>query len=229
MREGTTGVAAPKAASSRTAKYSSIARLAKPGGRPRSPGWKRWRFASARIRLASTAKPSPPTRPSSMQRFTVVSNSRRSRSLSRKRPCRFFEKVEWSGTAPSSPSPQNHRYARFRCTSSHSRRSERMPKPIADQQHADDQFGIDRGPPRLAVEGPQLLAQTRQVYEPIHRAKQVIRWHVPLKAEAIEQRLLPHHPVAHHQPVSPPRRMLNQDFTTSSRPTFSTASAQRGH
>jgi hypothetical protein len=33
----------------------------------------------------------------------------RSRSLSRKRPCRFFEKVEWSGTAPSSPSRQNQR------------------------------------------------------------------------------------------------------------------------
>ena len=30
-------------------------------------------------------------------------------SLSRKRPCRFFEKVEWSGTLPSSPSRQNQR------------------------------------------------------------------------------------------------------------------------
>jgi hypothetical protein len=29
-----------------------------------------------------------------MQRRTTVSNKRRSRSLSRKRPCRFFEKVE---------------------------------------------------------------------------------------------------------------------------------------
>jgi putative transposase len=31
------------------------------------------------------------------------------RSLARKRLCRFFEKVEWSGTAPSSPSRQNQR------------------------------------------------------------------------------------------------------------------------
>ena len=30
-------------------------------------------------------------------------------ALSRKRPWRFFEKVERSGTAPSSPSRQNHR------------------------------------------------------------------------------------------------------------------------
>ena len=47
--------------------------------------------------------------PSSMQRRKTVSNKRRSRSLSRKRPCRFFEKVEWSGTSPSSPSRQNQR------------------------------------------------------------------------------------------------------------------------
>jgi hypothetical protein len=40
------------------------------------------------------AKPSPPTSPSAMQRRTIVSNSLRSRSLSRKRPWRFFEKVE---------------------------------------------------------------------------------------------------------------------------------------
>ena len=44
-----------------------------------------------------------------MQRWTVVSNTSRSRSLSRKRPCLFFEKVEWSGTRPSSPSRQNQR------------------------------------------------------------------------------------------------------------------------
>jgi Protein of unknown function (DUF3750) len=74
------------------------------------------------------AKPSPPTSPSAMQRFSTLSNRRRNRSLSRKRPCRFFENVEWSGTAPSRPSPQNQRYARLRCTSSHSRRSERTPK-----------------------------------------------------------------------------------------------------
>ena len=34
------------------------------------------------------------TRPSSMQRCRTVSKTRRRRSLSRKRPCRFFEKVE---------------------------------------------------------------------------------------------------------------------------------------
>src|SRR5271163_2852838 len=106
---GTTGVAAPNAASSRTARYSRTAWFAASGARHSLPGTLRCRLASALIMLASTAKPSPPTSPSAMQRRTVVSNTLRNRSLSRKRPCRFFEKVEWSGTEPSSPSRQNQR------------------------------------------------------------------------------------------------------------------------
>lgn len=57
-------------------------------------GTERCLLASAAMRLASTANPSAPTRPSSMQRSTTLSNRRRSASLSRKRPCRFLEKVE---------------------------------------------------------------------------------------------------------------------------------------
>jgi len=44
--------------------------------------------------LASTANASPPTSLPFMQRATTVSNSLRKISLSRKRPCRFLEKVE---------------------------------------------------------------------------------------------------------------------------------------
>src|SRR6059058_721878 len=94
MNLGVTSVAAPNTASSRTARYSSTARPAASGGRPAAPSTRVRSLASAWIRLASTAKPSPPTSPSSMQRCNTVSNSRRSRSLSRKRPWRFFEKVE---------------------------------------------------------------------------------------------------------------------------------------
>jgi len=56
--------------------------------------------------LASIAKPSPPTSPSPMHRSTTVSKSWRNASLSRNRPCRFFENVEWSGIAASSPGRQ---------------------------------------------------------------------------------------------------------------------------
>src|SRR5213078_2878885 len=79
---------------SRTPRYSSTARPADPGGRPAVPSTRVRSLASAWIRLASTAKPSPPTKSSSMHRCRTVSNKRRSRSLLRKRPWRFFEKVE---------------------------------------------------------------------------------------------------------------------------------------
>ena len=91
---GTTSVAAPKASSSSTAIYSLTARPVASGGSPFSPSIPFCRLASALIRLASIAKASPPTSPSRMQRCRTVSKTRRSRSLSRKRPCRFFEKVE---------------------------------------------------------------------------------------------------------------------------------------
>lgn len=44
MNFGVTDVPAPKAASSSTARYSSMARLAAFGGRPCSPGTHRWRL-----------------------------------------------------------------------------------------------------------------------------------------------------------------------------------------
>src|SRR3954471_23609833 len=83
---GVTGVAAPKAESSSTAKYSRTARRDRTGSNPSAPRTPLWRLASALIRLASTAKPSPPTNPSAMQRRTMVSNTCRNRSLSRNRP-----------------------------------------------------------------------------------------------------------------------------------------------
>src|SRR3954447_23262758 len=60
MHFGVTSVAAPNAASSRTARYSSTARLAASGGRPAAPSTRVRSLASAWIKLASTAKPSPP-------------------------------------------------------------------------------------------------------------------------------------------------------------------------
>ena len=61
-------------------------------------------------------------------RATVVSNKWRSKSLSRKRPCRFLEKVEWCGTGSDRSRRQNQRYAKFKCTSSQSLRSDLMPR-----------------------------------------------------------------------------------------------------
>src|ERR1700683_5674891 len=68
---GTTSLAAPHAVSSRVARYSFTARLDLAGSRSLRQSWpaiERCLLASAWIRLASTAKPSPPTRPAAMQR-----------------------------------------------------------------------------------------------------------------------------------------------------------------
>ena len=45
-------------------------------------------------------------------------------------------------------------------------------------------------------------ADAGQIDEPIDRAQQVIRRHMTLEAEALEQRLLHHRPLAHHPPIS---------------------------
>src|ERR1700690_1270412 len=66
---GVTSLAAPNAASSRVARYSFVARLACCASSflfHSDPGIDRRLLASAAIRLASTAKPSPPTRPATM-------------------------------------------------------------------------------------------------------------------------------------------------------------------
>ena len=111
----------------------------------------RCRFIAAQIRLAWTTKPSSPTRPSAMGRAIVVSNNRRSRSLSCKRPWQF---VEWSGTSPSSPSRRNQREARFRCTSSLFRPDAHG---VADDQHLIIGSGSIEGRPVSRKNGRRCL------------------------------------------------------------------------
>ena len=49
---------------------------------------------------------------------------------------------------------------------------------VADDQHADHQFGINRGASRAAVERRQLSPYFAKLDEPIDRAQQMIRWNV---------------------------------------------------
>ena len=57
---------------------------------------------------------------------------------------------------------------------------------IANDQHPDHQLGINRGPSGRAVERPQMLANARQVNEPVYRAEQMIRRHMSLQVEAVK-------------------------------------------
>src|ERR1700694_5866392 len=75
---GVTSLAAPKAASSRVARYSCMARLAALGSHVlfhSEPEIERCLLASAAIRLASTANPSPPTRAAAIHASTTRSNT----------------------------------------------------------------------------------------------------------------------------------------------------------
>jgi hypothetical protein len=75
MNFGVTSLAAPNAASSSVATYSLVARLAACVSSSLFhcvPGVGRCLLASATIRLASTANPSPPTRPAPWRRRIVT-------------------------------------------------------------------------------------------------------------------------------------------------------------
>ena len=75
---------------------------------------------------------------------------------------------------------------------------------VADDQHAQHQVRIDRGPTNHAVEGLQLCADTLQIDEPIDATKQMIVRHMIVQGEVVEQlrcRDLP----AHHR-LSLPHR-----------------------
>ena len=84
-------------------------------------------LASASIVLPSTAASVPPTNPKVTHFSTALSNKRRITS-----PFQSDHGGSWRTWSdpehgPPSPNLQNHRYARFRCTSSTRRRSDRMP------------------------------------------------------------------------------------------------------
>ena len=58
---------------------------------------------------------------------------------------------------------------------------------VADDQHADHQLGIDRGPAHLAVKRLQRLAEIIEVEVAVNAPEQVIRRDVVVEAEIIEQ------------------------------------------
>jgi len=60
---------------------------------------------------------------------------------------------------------------------------------IADDEHPDHQFRIDRGPANRAIECLQLLPSIAQIDEAVDPAQQMIVRNVILKAEVIEQLL----------------------------------------
>jgi hypothetical protein len=160
-------------------------------------------FASASIRLASTAKRSPPTSPSATHR--------------RRRLEDVAEEV--AVAEPSVPVLGEGRMVRDRV-----RQVEPTEPPVgevemdllaqpplradaeavAHEQHPDHQLRIDRRPAGRTVERRQTLADVTKLDEPVDRPQQVILGDVPFERELVEQRTLRHLPRSHHRLRPPP-------------------------
>jgi hypothetical protein len=85
-----------------------------------------------------------------------------------------------------------------------SRSSTSVPKRRASGPRG--QLGVHRWTPDRAVEGLELPADVAQLDEAVDGTQQVIGRHMLLETEAVEQRLLPDLPLAHHG-----RALLHQE------------------
>ena len=74
---------------------------------------------------------------------------------------------------------------------------------VADQQHADHQFRIDRGPASVAVERGQMLTNAAEVDEAVNGSDQVILRDMIRKRELVKQRTLCDLQRSHHASTSP--------------------------
>ena len=91
---------------------------------------------------------------------------------------------------------------------------------IADEQHAYQQFRVDRGSPDRAVERRHMSPHALQVHESINRPQQMVGGNMPLQRELVEQRRLIDLPLAHHRRFSRRRGGVNQDRVTASTSLF---------
>src|SRR6266852_4065575 len=103
---------------------------------------------------------------------------------------------------------------------------------VAHDEHPQHEFGIDRRPADLAVEGLQLLAKRGQDlrYNRIDPAQQVVGRNAVFQVEQVEQMALIARLPTHHRPTpSPtPQNRRNHDSPIITKP-FSTASTQPCH
>jgi hypothetical protein len=76
---------------------------------------------------------------------------------------------------------------------------------VADEQHPDDQFGIDRRPTDRTVVGREVSAYSFQVNEPVDGPQQMVSRDMPIDGELVKQRSLIHSTLAHHRLHSRPQ------------------------
>ena len=93
-------------------------------------------------------------------------------------------------------------------------------KTIPDQQHPDQQLGIDGRASRVAIEIRQMGADAVQINEPINRPQQVVLGDVILERELVEQCRLRFLPRSHHCQSLPTGRIESATYHSIKREFF---------
>src|SRR4029077_16893557 len=168
---GVTSGAAPKAASSRTARYSSIARPVVSGGSPFSPSLPFCRLASALIRLASTAKASPPKTLSDAALQDRLKDASQEIALA-KTAMPILGEGGMIGDIAVEPEPAEPPVGQIEVDLFAETPLGADTGAVPDDEHADHQLGINRWPSQRAVERRELAAQFRQVDKAVDRPQQ---------------------------------------------------------
>lgn len=74
--------------------------------------------------------------------------------------------------------------------------------PIAHDQHAEEQFRVDRRPSDLAVEGRQVRSNPAQINEAVDRPQQMGLGDMAFERKLVEQSVLLDLPFPHYRPHS---------------------------
>jgi len=79
-----------------------------------------------------------------------------------------------------------------------------QPHDVADNQHPDHEFGIDRRPAGVTVETEYFFVQTSQIQEAINPSEKVIGRDMRLEIELVEQPGVNLLPSKHRKPSRSP-------------------------
>ena len=189
------------------------------GGLPLAPGTQRCRLASALIMLASTANPSPPTRPLGDAALYGLLEHLAQQIAVAETAVPVLGKGRMVGHRAVEPKPAEPAVGRG---------SDELPRTAlapsecrsSSRRSASGSSAPGRSraaPPRCRM--APLAPHPVEVDKPVDRSQQMLRRHMPLKRKLVKQGVLPAPTFPHHRLYSAPRQL----------PTFSTQSADSGH
>src|SRR5580704_6233833 len=182
---GVTSLAAPNAASSRVVRYSLTARLAVSPACVffhSVPGIERCLLASATIKLASTANPSPLTSPAASSFKDALEHATKHVALAELLMMGTRERrVIWDRVLDREPAKPAIGEVYLYLATQRPFRADR--ERVADNEHPDHQHRINRGPTHLRVKRCQLRIDPTQIKDCSDPADEVIVRNSLIKTE----------------------------------------------